>query len=165
MHLARAVTGVIPAEAARGGDAADPGTEDPALRALMEAGASFKFRYTVGEADTAAALKPITGDDFPAVLATTKCIALLELAAGRLLKAECGPGQLSVGVIVDVKHTAATPVGAWVEAEATYRGSEGRLHAFDVVARDPGGEVMRGVHKRAIVDESRLLESAARRKG
>jgi len=129
----------------------------------MEPGATFRFRYTVTEADTAAALKPITGDDFPAVLATTKCIALLELAAGRLLKAECKPGQLSVGVIVDVKHTAATLVGAWVEAEASFTGRDGKLYAFEVVARDAGGEVMRGVHKRAIIDEKRLLEGAASR--
>jgi predicted thioesterase len=132
---------------------------------MMEPGATFKFRYTVTEADTAAAMKSITGDDFPAVCATTRCIALLELAAGRLLKAECEPGQLSVGVVVDVKHTAATPVGSWVEAEATYTGQDGKLYAFDVVARDPAGEVMRGRHQRAIVDESRLLEGAARRRG
>src|SRR5947209_8215015 len=132
---------------------------------MMEPGASFKFRYIVTDADTAAALKPITGDDFPAVLATTRCIALLELAAGRLLKQECGPGQLSVGVIVEVKHTAATPVGAWVEAEARYSGRDGKLYAFEVVARDPGGEIMRGVHKRALIDERRLLEGAAARKG
>jgi len=130
----------------------------------MEPGATFKFRYTVTDADTAAALKPITGDDFPAVLATTKCIALLELAAGRLLKAELKPGQLSVGVVVDVKHLAATPVGSWVEAEATYTGRAGKLYSFDVVARDPGGEIMRGQHDRAIIDESRLLESASKRR-
>ena len=130
----------------------------------MEAGATFRFRYTVTEADTAAALNHITGDQFPSVLATTKCIALLELAAGRLLKAELKPGQLSVGVVVDVKHTAATPVGAWVEAEATYQGRSGKLYAFEVVARDPGGEVMRGRHERAVIDESRLLEGAAKRR-
>ena len=131
----------------------------------MEPGESYKFRYMVAAADTAAALKPITGDDFPAVFATTRCIALLELAAGRLLKEECAPGQLSVGVIVDVKHTAATPVGAWVEAEARYTGRDGKLYAFEVMARDPGGEVMRGLHKRAVIDERRLLEGAAARKG
>jgi fluoroacetyl-CoA thioesterase len=129
----------------------------------MERGATFKFRYTVTDADTAAAMKAITGDDFPAVFATTKCIALLELAAGRLLKQECKPGQLSVGVVVDVTHLAATPVGAWVEAEARYAGRDGKLFVFDVVARDPGGEVMRGVHKRAVIDETRLLEGAAKR--
>jgi fluoroacetyl-CoA thioesterase len=129
----------------------------------MEPGANFKFRYTVTGADTAAALSAITGDAFPPVLATTRCIALLELAAGRLLKAECRPGQLSVGVVVEVKHTAATPVGAWVEAEATFTGRNGKLYAFEVVARDPGGEVMRGRHERALIDESRLLEGAAKR--
>jgi len=126
---------------------------------------SWRFRYIVTEADTAAALNPITGDSFPAVFATTKCIALLELAAGHLLKELQKPGELSVGVVVDVKHTAATPVGAWVEAEATYRGPEGKLHVFDVVARDPGGEVMRGTHKRAIISEARLLEGASKRHG
>lgn len=130
----------------------------------MEPGATFRFRYTVTDADTAAALKPITGDDFPAVFATTRCIALLELAAGRLLKQECAPGHLSVGVAVDVKHLAATPVGAWVQAEARYTGRDGKLYAFEVVARDPGGEIMRGRHQRAIIEESRLLEGAAKRR-
>ena len=130
----------------------------------MNAGDSWKFRYVVKETDTAAALNPITGDSFPAVFATTRCIALLELAAGHLLKEIQKPGELSVGVVVDVKHTAATPVGAWVEAEATYRGPESKLHVFDVVARDPGGEVMRGTHKRAIISEARLLEGAAKRR-
>ena len=129
----------------------------------MELGASWKFRYAVTEADTAAALNPITGDNFPAVFATTKCIALLELAAGHLLKELQKPGELSVGVVVDVKHTAATPVGAWVEAEARYTGREGKLYVFDVAARDPAGEVMRGTHKRAIILESRLLEGAQKR--
>lgn len=131
----------------------------------MSPGDSWKFRYVVKDEDTAAALNPITGDNFPAVFATTKCIALLELAAGHLLKEIQKSGELSVGVVVDVKHTAATPVGAWVEAEATYRGPEGKLHVFDVVARDPAGEVMRGTHKRAIISESRLLEGAAKRRG
>lgn len=131
----------------------------------MEPGDSWKFRYVVTAADTAAALNAITGDKFPEVLATTKCIALLELAAGHLLLPLQKPGELSVGVTVDVKHTAATPVGAWVEAEATFRGVEGKLYSFDVVAHDPGGEVMRGVHKRAIVSESRLLDGASRRRG
>ena len=131
----------------------------------METGTSYKFRYTVTDADTAAALNSITGDQFPPVFATTRCIALLELAAGHLLKQECKPGELSVGVVVDVKHLAATPVGAWVEAQATYTGRDGKLYAFAVVARDAGGEVMSGTHKRAVIDEGRLLEGAANRRG
>jgi predicted thioesterase len=131
----------------------------------LNEGDSWSFRYTVTEADTAAALNHITGDSFPPVFATTKCIALLELACGHMLVSQCKPGQLSVGVVVDVKHLAATPIGAWVEAQATYRGRNGKLYAFEVVARDPGGEIMTGRHERAVIDESRLLAGAAGRKG
>lgn len=129
----------------------------------MEAGASWRFRHIVLPADTAAALNAITGDSYPAVLATTRCIALLELAAGHLLIPLLQPGQLSVGVVVNVTHSAPTLAGAWVEAEARYVGPEGKLFVFDVVARDSGGEVMRGTHKRAIVDEARLMVNARKR--
>ena len=47
---------------------------------------------------------------------------------------------------------------------ATYTGRNRRLYVFDVVARDPGGEIMRGRHERAVIDETRLLESAAKRR-
>lgn len=133
--------------------------------ANLNEGDTWSFRYTVTHGDTAAALNSITGDTFPPVFATTKCIALLELACGHLLVPLCQPGQLSVGVVVDVKHLAATPVGAWVEAHATYRGRNGKLYAFDVVARDPGGDIMTGRHERAIIDEQRLLAGAAGRNG
>jgi len=66
-------------------------------------------------------------------------------------------------VVVNVTHTAATPVGALAKATARYTGREGKLFAFDVVVEDPGGECMRGVHKRAVIDEKRLLEGARKR--
>lgn len=128
-------------------------------------GAVHAFNYVTRAEDTAAALTPLTGDAFPAVLSTTRTIALLELAAGRLLVPLLAPGQLSVGVGVEVKHLAATAVGAWVEAQATYTGREGKLYRFEVLARDAGGEIMRGVHTRAVIDEARLLEGARKRGG
>jgi predicted thioesterase len=51
-----------------------------------------------------------------------------------------------------------------VEAEAAYTGRNGKLYVLEVVARDPGGEVMRGRHERAVIHESRLLEGAAKRR-
>ena len=41
---------------------------------------------------------------------------------------------------------------------------EGKLYAFEVVARDPGGEIMRGRHQRAVIEEPRLLAGAAKRR-
>jgi fluoroacetyl-CoA thioesterase len=100
---------------------------------------------------------------FPEVLATATMIAMMELAAARVLAPELGPQQLSVGVGVDIKHLAATPVGAEAKAVATYLGMEGKLHHFRVELFDEGGLAGEGEHTRAIIDGARLVAGAARR--
>jgi predicted thioesterase len=60
-------------------------------------------------------------------------------------------------------HSAPTPLDAEVTAEATYRGREEKLHVFDVVARDGGGEVGKAVHRRAIINAERLEQGAKKR--
>jgi predicted thioesterase len=90
-------------------------------------------------------------------------VAVMELASARLLRPLLGPGELSVGVTVDIAHTAATPPGVTVKALARYAGREGKLFVFEVVASDPGGEIGRGTHKRAIISAERLLSGAAKR--
>src|SRR5207249_9796447 len=126
-------------------------------RAGPQRGASATVDLMVRESDCASVLK---GDDprdnFPAVFATTRMIALMELAGARLLHPLLQPGEMSVGAHVDVSHTAATPIGAKVAATATYRRRDGKLFVFDVVAHDPAGEIGRGTHKRAIVSRDRL---------
>ena len=133
------------------------------MSAALSPGAEFEFAYVAREEDTAAALTEVTGEAYPRVFSTTRCIALLELAAGKLLVPLLQPGELSVGVVVEVTHLAATPVGATVTAHARFTGMDGKLYAFAVVARDGGGEIMRGVHKRAIVDDARLQAKARAR--
>jgi predicted thioesterase len=131
-----------------------------------EIGASATVNLVVRESDCASALRLSDDprDNFPAVFATTRMIALMELAGARLLHPLLQPGEMSVGAHVDVSHTAATPIGAKVTASATYRGHEGKLFVFDVIAHDPGGEIGRGTHKRAIVSRDRLIAGAAKRR-
>ena len=119
----------------------------------------------VGPQDLASSISSETGDAFPPVLATARMVALMEIAASRVLQSLCGPGELSVGVTVDVSHTAPTPVGAEVTATARYAGREGKLFLFEVSCADKGGEVGRGWHKRAIVSSERLQSGAAKRVG
>ena len=104
------------------------------------------------------------GEAFPEVFATSRMIAMMELAASRAMKNQLGPGELSVGVRVNVEHTAPTPVGAKVKAEARFLAKEGKLYAFEVHASDEAGEIGRGTHHRAIVQTSRLLAGAQRRR-
>lgn len=119
----------------------------------------------VGPNHLASSISSETGDEFPPVLATARMIALMEVAASRLLIPLLGPGELSVGVTVDITHTAPTPLGAEVTATARYAGREGKLFLFEVSCADKGGEVGRGWHKRAIVSSERLQAGAAKRAG
>jgi len=120
--------------------------------------------WIVSDRDLASALSQDHRDTFPDVFATARMVALMELAAARALSGLLEDGELSVGVLVHVTHTAATPPGARVTAEARYTGREGKFYCFDVLARDDGGEIGRGKHQRAIIEARRLLEGASRRR-
>ena len=117
----------------------------------------------VSTTDLASALSLEAGDSYPPVFSTSRMVALMEIAGSRVLRPFLAPGELSVGVHVDVSHTAATPRGVKVTATARYLGREGKLFVFEVVARDRGGEIGRGTHKRAVISTERLLAGADRR--
>ncbi len=124
--------------------------------------------YTVTQNDTAHGLSSQWKDGRHAdayidVFATIKMIALMELACGRLLEAIQAPDELSVGVEVNVRHLAPTPVGATVTATATYLGRAAKLHRFRVEAFDPAGKIGEGEHARAVVQAERLLAGARKR--
>jgi predicted thioesterase len=131
----------------------------------MQVGDTGEVTLVVGPADTAKAVSLSPEDDFPEVLATTRMIALMELAAAKAMRGLLGAGQLSVGVGVDVRHLAATPVGVEVKAVATFLGMEGKLYRFQVQALDRGGFVGEGHHTRAIISTDRLLSGALARNG
>ena len=131
---------------------------------MLEPGAAAEAAITVQPGDTAHALSLSTTDAFPEVFATSRMIALMELAAARVMQPLLQDGQLSVGVTINVRHTAATPVGSAVRAVATYIGFIGEQHRFKVEAFDEAGSIGSGEHTRAIVSTERLLAGAARRK-
>jgi fluoroacetyl-CoA thioesterase len=122
-------------------------------------------QLVIQQSDCASDLKLDNAPDetFPAVFATTRMIALMEMAGARVLKPLLQGDEMSVGVTVDIVHSAATPIGAKVTATATYRGRDGKLFVFDVIAHDPAGEIGRGTHKRAIISRDRLVGGAAKR--
>lgn len=120
-------------------------------------------RFTVAPSDLASALNLEPEDAFPPVFATSRMVALMELAAARVLRPHLRAGELSVGVSLDVVHTAATPQGATVTATARFLGREGKLFLFEVLAADNAGEIGRCTHKRAVVTTERLVAGAAGR--
>lgn len=120
-------------------------------------------RLTVEKQHLATNISCESQDRFPPVFATAQMVALMEIAAARILYPVLESNELSVGVFVQVSHTAATSWGAKVTANAQYIGQEDKLFIFKVWAEDLGGEIGCGVHKRAVVNVDRLLTGAARR--
>src|SRR5947209_20273322 len=96
-----------------------------------DAGAEASASLVVQDADLAAVLAAAPGEAYPRVFATTRMIGLMELAAGRVLQPHLAEGELSVGVVVEVKHTAATLPGMRATAHAKYLGREGKLYRFE----------------------------------
>ena len=124
----------------------------------MDIGSVSEATLVVRPGDSARALSERNA--FPDVFATSRRIALMDLAAGRGMTGLLRAGQLSVGVEVDIKHLAATPVGVEVRAVATFLGMERRLYRFKVQAFDRGGLIGEGEHIRAIVATARLERRA-----
>jgi len=129
----------------------------------MKTGDSCEARFTVEQSDSAQALELSSDDSFPNVLATSRLVAFMEMAATRLMRPLLEAGQHSVGVLVSIEHTAPTPIGGHVRTVATYLGPDGKLFRFRIEAFDDAGPIGGGEHTRAIVTTSRLLAGAAKR--
>ncbi len=94
------------------------------------------------------------------VFATPCLAALMERAAVSALQPFLQEGETSVGTLLQISHTAATPLGMYVWAEAEITEAEGRRVSFRVSARDETGPVGAGAHARMIVRSEPFLEKA-----
>lgn len=119
----------------------------------LEADASFVVR----DKHTAIAMK---SGDVP-VLSTAALIAVMEEAAIAAIEGYLGEGATSVGVLIEIRHNAAAPIGTQIHAHARLLRAEGRRLTFRIDAYnnaerrgDPLGE---GLHERVIVDREKFL--------
>ncbi|GMG85192.1 hypothetical protein LNKW23_44080 [Paralimibaculum aggregatum] len=132
------------------------------MTATLETGATTTLDGAVTQERTAASLgRP--GDALPPVFGTPFMIADMERACAALLAPLLGPGDVSVGVRIEVAHSAPTPEGAQVRASARFTGREGPLYWFDVWAEDQGGKIGEGRIARAVVPEAKILARAGAR--
>ncbi len=106
------------------------------------------------------------GSGTVAVFATPEMVRLMERAAVNGLAPYLAPGQQSVGTMVNVKHLAATPLGATVTARAELLSVDGRRLLFKVSAHDGTDLIGEGTHERALIDLAKFEQRvAAKAKG
>ncbi|MBR3498779.1 MAG: thioesterase family protein [Selenomonadaceae bacterium] len=94
------------------------------------------------------------------VFATPALIRLIERAAAELVEKNLPRELTSVGIALNVRHTAPTPLGMKVRAEVKIISVDGRKIIFEVTASDARGEIGRGIHERFIVDREKFQRKA-----
>jgi fluoroacetyl-CoA thioesterase len=95
-----------------------------------------------------------------AVFATPEMIRWMERAAVAAVDHLLPEGHRTVGIQVDVRHLAATPLGMTVRVRAELLEVEGRKLTFRVEAFDDVEKVGEGMHQRMIVDLAKFRERA-----
>ena len=92
------------------------------------------------------------------VYATPCMAALMEGAACEALEGCLPEEKTTVGIELNLKHMAATPVGMEVSAKAQVTAVEGNIITFFIEAFDEAGKIGEADHKRAVVTSQRFLD-------
>jgi predicted thioesterase len=83
-------------------------------------------------------------------------INLMEGAALAAVEHLLPAGHQSLGIHLDVRHVAATPIGMRVRATAELTNVDGRTLTFRVEARDEKETIGDGTHQRVVVNVARF---------
>ena len=123
------------------------------MKPTLKPGLTHSFSYRVPENKTVPFTYPESPEiaAMPKVFATGFMIVLMEWTCLQLLAPHLDAGEGSVGIHVDVSHTAATLPGMTVTVEAECIAVEGRKATFNVRAHDGVDLIGEGRHERAVV--------------
>jgi fluoroacetyl-CoA thioesterase len=136
-----------------------PSPKISAVLSQIKSGLTGTTTITVAHEHTA----PFVGSGRIEVLATPVMINLFEAAALAAVEHLLPARHQSLGIHLDVSHTAATPIGLRVTATAEVVHLEGRTVTFKVAARDDFEEIGGGTHKRVVVSVERFDERVQRK--
>jgi predicted thioesterase len=122
------------------------------LSAIISAGRTGSTELLVAPEHTA----PRVGSGRIAVLATPVLINVLEAAALAAIEHLLPRGYQSLGIHLDVRHFAATPVSLTVTATAEVSAVEARSIRFRLAAWDQRELIAEGQHERVVVNVARF---------
>ena len=96
------------------------------------------------------------GSGLAKVFATPMMVALVERTCSESVQQYLADGESTVGIRVDVEHSAATPVGMKVWCNSVLEFIDRRRLVFSVEVYDECGPIGKGTHERFIVDDAKF---------
>lgn len=89
--------------------------------------------------------------NLPDVFATPCLSGLMERVSAELINEHLNPGEQSVGTSMNLKHTAATPLGMRIRVRTEVTAVEGRKLTFRLEAFDEVEKIGEATHERFII--------------
>jgi fluoroacetyl-CoA thioesterase len=140
------------------------------MKETLKAGIEHELRFRVPESKTVPALYPESAEFqvMPRVFATGYMVGLIEWACIQAINPHIDwPNEQTVGISINVNHTAATPPGLEVRAGVKLIEVDGRRLIFEVQLHDGVDTISKGIHERFIINaekfNSKLREKAEAR--
>lgn len=121
---------------------------------MLNIGIKGKEENTVNTENSAKTMGSGTLD----VFATPAMIALMEKTAWKSVQNHLEDGQGTVGISLNVKHVAATPLGMKVYCESELTEVDGKKLVFTVKAFDEAGLIGEGTHERFVITNEKFQQ-------
>lgn len=132
------------------------------MKPSLVPGLSFTFVYKVPASKTVPHLYPEAEQfqQMPNVLATGFLVGLIEWACIEAVNPHIDwPREQTVGIHIDLSHSAATPPDFTVTVKGTLTAVEGRKLTFRIAAQDDLDTICEGTHQRFVIDAARFDQS------
>ncbi len=126
---------------------------------MLKPGFEFEMTYTVPGNKTVPHLYPEFPEakEMPDVFATGFLVGLFEFACIQAINPYLDwPAEQTVGIQIDINHTAATPPGMTITVKGTLEKVEGKKLTFSLVAHDGVDQISKGTHQRFIINAEKF---------
>lgn len=129
-------------------------------------GMTFEYSYVVSQERTVPHLYPDIEEAaaMPNVFATGYMVGLMEFTCIKFINPHIDwPRQQTVGIHINVSHTAATPPGMTVTVKGRLEKVDGRKLCFSLSAFDDQDQISTGTHDRFIIDAEKFNAAVAKK--
>jgi fluoroacetyl-CoA thioesterase len=129
------------------------------MKDTLKPGLTFEFQFKVPENKTVPHLYPEMpeGQVMPKVFATGYLVGLFEFSCIKFINPHLDwPEEQSVGIGININHTAATPPGFTVTVRGRLEKVEGKKLSFSLSADDGVDKISEGTHERFVINAEKF---------
>ena len=131
------------------------------MKDSLTAGITHEFGFTVPDSKTVPHLYPEAREfqNMPKVFATGFLVGLIEWTCIQAITPHIDwPEEQSVGIAINLSHTAATPPGLIVTVRVRLKEVAGKRLVFEFEANDGIDSICKGTHERFVIDSKKFTD-------